>query len=151
VANTPTFSRERLRSVRLRPLLQAILFAQCGASRFVRAEMAAAMSAVQAARVTEVSVGITEYATEQPGFRGTLKYRCADFIVREISLDRRVIKLRSTAPTAEMPPGSQAEAEKSEPALEGAARTEALALLIGQEQVRDCAPPTCLSCAWMPP
>ena len=98
---------------------------------------AAGMSAVQAARVTEISVGITEYATEHAGFRGTLKYRCADFIVREVSLDRRVIKLTSTKAIAEMPAAAPStNVIPSEPALEGAARTEALAALIGQEQVR---------------
>jgi len=122
-------------------LLLAILLVHCLIvpvhSVAAMATTPAGMSAVQAARVTEVSVGITEYATEHAGFRGTLKYRCADFIVREVSLDRRVVKLTSTKATAEMPAAAPStDAPLAEPALEGAARTDALAALIGQEQVR---------------
>lgn len=150
-ASTRTLRPNTLSTRRFRGwgALPAILLAHClillppSASVFGDAAcQMSGMSAVQAARVTEVSVGITQYATEHTGFRGTLKYRCADFIVREVSLDRRVIKLTSTKATAEMPvdPSNPSTAVEAPPALEGAARTEVLAALIGQEQVRSFLP-----------
>jgi tRNA pseudouridine13 synthase len=54
--------------------------------------------ATQAARITKPMVGITEYAnSSHPGFRGTIKYRYSDFIVREVSLAREVVKLTDTS------------------------------------------------------
>ena len=59
-------------------------------------------SAMQAARLTEEQVGIQGYITTQPGFRGTLKYRYSDFIVHEVDLNKRIVRLTDTSPTAEV-------------------------------------------------
>ena len=47
----------------------------------------------------ELSVGITEYTNKAPGFRGILKQRYSDFIVREIGMDNVPSSLTTIAST----------------------------------------------------
>eukprot|EP00240_Pyramimonas_obovata_P006842 CAMPEP_0118948974 /NCGR_PEP_ID=MMETSP1169-20130426/48786_1 /TAXON_ID=36882 /ORGANISM="Pyramimonas obovata, Strain CCMP722" /LENGTH=170 /DNA_ID=CAMNT_0006895507 /DNA_START=81 /DNA_END=590 /DNA_ORIENTATION=- len=48
-------------------------------------------------RVGEKDVGITEYVSSYPGFKGTLKYRYSDFIVNEVDLDGKVVHLTNAS------------------------------------------------------
>jgi len=86
------------------------------------------MSAAQAARTTEVMVGITEYASAHKGFRGTLKYRYSDFIVREVSQAMEVVKLTDNKKqTIALPPADAAAAAEAAAAASAAAASASAA------------------------
>eukprot|EP00854_Cymbomonas_tetramitiformis_P005253 gene5253-6387_t len=53
-----------------------------------------------AQRLTESQVGITQYMTSAPAFTGTLKLRFTDFIVNEVDLSGKVVRLTTTAASA---------------------------------------------------
>ncbi len=58
----------------------------------------------------QAAVGITEYASTHAGFRGTLKYRYSDFIVREVSLAKEIVRLTDTSDRVSLPPDDKAAA-----------------------------------------
>ena len=58
----------------------------------------------------QTAVGITEYASTHAGFRGTLKYRYSDFIVREVSLAKEIVRLTDTSDRVSLPPDDKASA-----------------------------------------
>ena len=58
----------------------------------------------------QTAVGITEYASTHAGFRGTLKYRYSDFIVREVSLAKEIVRLTDTSDRVSLPPDDNAAA-----------------------------------------
>jgi tRNA pseudouridine13 synthase len=98
--------------------------------------MAAAVegSTIQSARSTEADLAITEYATKNNGFKGTLKYRYSDFIVREVAMDGSVVKLTDTSSKIKIGAQSEAAPASEKPESETKDRMALLSEIVGAEQ-----------------
>ena len=83
-------------------------------------------SSAQMSRLAESSIGITEYISETPGIKGSMKYRFSDFIVREVAMDKTVVCLTDMSGKVEGAPGQEV-------AEEGVDGFEKLESLVGKE------------------
>lgn len=120
------------RNLRLLRRVPSCLFLLAHSASSMAASTAEA-SAVQIARSTEADLAITEYATKNNGFKGTLKYRYSDFIVREVAMDGSVVKLRDTSSKTKVV-GQAEPAAVAAPAGEAKDRLALLTAIVGADQ-----------------